>query len=69
MLEAKRMKLSTINDLLPPEMIEKILKHLSFKEIRQAQLVCRRWKGIIDNGNLLMKAAGIFRLWIHSTIL
>ena len=58
MTEAKRLKLSTINDTLPPEMIEKILKFLNFNEICQAQLVCRRWKKIIDNGNLLIKASG-----------
>ena len=58
MLEAKRMKLSTINDLLPPEMIEKILLFLDCKEIYKAQLICRRWKGIVDKGNLLIKAGG-----------
>ena len=58
MLEAKKIRLSTINDMLPPEIIEKILKLLNFKEKCQAQLICKRWKGIIDNGNLLRKAAG-----------
>ena len=58
MPEAKKIKLSTINDVLPPEIIEKILKLLTFTEKCQAQLICRRWKGIIDKGNLLIKAAG-----------
>ena len=49
---------TTINDLLPSEIIEKILKLLNLKEKCHAQLICRRWKGIIDNGNLLIKAAG-----------
>ena len=58
MLEAKKIRLSTINDMLPPEIIEKILKLLNFKEQCQAQLICRRWKIIIEKGNLLIKAAG-----------
>ena len=58
MLEAKKIRLSTINDMLPPEIIEKILKLLNFKEKCQAQLICRRWKIIIEKGNLLIKAAG-----------
>ena len=67
MLEAKRIKLSTINDLLPPEMVEKILKLLNFQEKCQAQLICRRWKGVIDNGNLLTRAAGKFQFFSHLT--
>ena len=58
MPEAKRMKLSAINDILPPEMIEKILLFLDCKEICKAQLICKRWKSIIDKGNLLIKAGG-----------
>ena len=47
-----------IHEILPPEMVEKILKLLNFKDIYQAQLVCRRWKEIIDMGNLKKKAKG-----------
>ena len=43
---------------LPPEMVEKILKLLNFKEICQAKVICRRWKEIIDNGNLMQNASG-----------
>ena len=58
--DPKRMKFSTINDMLPPEIIEKILKLLTFTEKCQAQLICRRWQEIICNGNLLKKASGKF---------
>ena len=51
---------SVINDILPPEMVEKILKLLNYKEINQAKLICKRWKEIIDNGNLANKASGNF---------
>ena len=58
MSKSKATKLSTIHDILPPEMVEKILKFLNYKDICKAQLVCRKWKDIIDNGNLLKKASG-----------
>ena len=58
--DAKRMKLSVC---LPPEMVEKILKLLNIKKICQARLICKQWKEIIDQGNLLKKASGkIFEL-------
>ena len=44
--------------MLPPEILEKILKLLKLKEICQAKLVCKTWKGIILKGNLVKKVAG-----------
>ena len=58
MADAKRMKMSLSIIILPPEMLEKILKLLKLKEICQAQLVCKTWKGIIVKGNLVKKVAG-----------
>ena len=52
------MELSTIHEILPPEMVEKILKLLDYKDIYQSQMVCRTWKEIIDKGNLKKKATG-----------
>ena len=57
-VEVKKKILSDVENILPPEMLEKILKLLKLKEICQAQLVCRRWKEIIDMGNLKRKATG-----------
>ena len=54
--ESKKMELSLIHEILPPEMIEKILKFLNCKDIYKSQMVCRRWKEIIDLGNLKKKA-------------
>ena len=45
------------HNILPPEIVEKILKFLNYKDICQAQLTCRRLKEIIDNGNLVRKAS------------
>ena len=56
------MKLPIINEILPPEILEKIFKLLYYKEICQAQLICRKWKKIIDTGNLLKKVLGKIRL-------
>ena len=49
--------LSVIHNKLPPEMVENIFKFLNYKDICQAQQICRRWKEIIDNGNLVSKAS------------
>ena len=60
MAKAKRFKFSACQkkNMLPPEMLEMIFKLLNYKDICQALLVCRRWKEIIDNGNLVKKASG-----------
>ena len=59
-LKPKKVRISFIHFILPPEMFEKILALLSYKEICQAQLICKRWKEIIKNGKLLEKASGKF---------
>ena len=59
-IQPKKMSPLVIHDQLPPEILEYIFKFLNYKEIRQAQLICRKWKEIIDNGNLLKKASGKF---------
>ena len=51
------MEKKPVNNILPPEMVEKILKYLNYKDICQSKLICRRWKEIIDNGNLIIKAS------------
>ena len=58
MSESKKIKLSVNFNNLPPEMVEIILKLLNFKELCNAQLICKRWKEIIDKGNLVKDAAG-----------
>ena len=50
--------LFVVHNTLPPEVFEKILKYLSYKDLFHAQLICRRWKEIIDKGNVLKKALG-----------
>ena len=58
MSEAKKMRQSVNINHLPPEMVVEILKFLNFKEISHARMICRRWKEIIDKGNLLKNATG-----------
>ena len=50
--------ISLILYMLPPEMLEKVLNFLNYKEICQAKLISRRWKEIIDKGNVLKKVRG-----------
>ena len=56
--QRRRMPYDQINIILPPEMLEKILKLLNFKDICQANLVCKKWNEIIVNGKVLKKVAG-----------
>ena len=58
MVEANKIKYSVMENILPPEMVEKILKLLTFKDICRAQLTCKRWKEIIDQGNFMKKIKG-----------
>ena len=54
--QTKKRRVSDVENILPPEMVEKILKLLNFKDICQANSVCRRWKEIIVEGNLVKRA-------------
>ena len=56
--QAKKRRRFDVENILPPEMLEKILKLLNLKEICHAQLVCKRWKEIIAEGNLVKNVAG-----------
>ena len=56
--QTKKKRLSDVENILPPEMVEKILKLLSFQDICKAQFICKRWKDIIVKGNLVKKVAG-----------
>ena len=58
MEEANKANMSLILYMLPAEMLEKVLNFLNYKEICKAKLISRRWKEIIDKGNVLKKAAG-----------
>ena len=58
MAEAKKTKLSVIHEILPMELMEKILILLNYNNICQARLICKRWKEVINKCNLLKKAAG-----------
>ena len=56
--QTKTRRVFDVENILPPEMVEKILKLLNFKNICKAQLVCKRWQEIIVKGNLKKKVAG-----------
>ena len=58
MAAANKISLSVREIDLPSEMVDKILKLLTYRDIWQAKLVGKRWKEIIDMGNLVKKAKG-----------
>ena len=66
MAETTNAKISM--NILPPEMLVKILKLLNYKDLCKAQLICKRWNDII--AKLKRKVAGKI-LWpipIYNTL-
>ena len=49
-----------INNVLPPEILKKILEWLDIKNLVIARLTCKRWKLIIDNYNIMEEALSKF---------
>ena len=45
-----------INNVLPPEILKKILEWLDIKNLVIARLTCKRWKLIIDNCDIMEEA-------------
>ena len=55
-----RHKKSKIIQILPTELMKKILENLDCKSLDSARLCCKRWKEIIDVFELKEKALGKF---------
>ena len=57
---SKRPKLDieSINQVLPTEILRKILQKLDIKKLCMAREICKRWKAIIDGFQLVEEAAG-----------
>ena len=51
---------SKINEVLPTELLRKILKNLGFKSLVSARQSCKHWKKIIATFELQKKALGKF---------
>ena len=51
---------SKINEVLPTELLRKILENLGFKSLVSARQSCKYWKKIIDAFELQKKALGKF---------
>ena len=49
---------SKINEVLPTELLRKILEKLGFKSLASAIQSCKYWKKIIDTFELQKKALG-----------
>ena len=75
-VERKRIMFQSINQVLPTEMLKKILEFLDIKSLFFAKLSCKRWKAIIDEFELVKKAMSkfyefyyliVFHLVVYST--
>ena len=49
--------ISTINDVLPTEILKKILERLDIKSLCLARQTCKRWKTIVDRFELVEEAS------------
>ena len=57
---------SKIIQILPTELMKKILENLDCKSLDSARLCCKRWKEIIDVFQLKEKALGKFApIWVY----
>ena len=54
--------LPSINQVLPTEMLKKILENLDVKSLCFSKQTCKHWKDIIDEFELVKKASGKFLL-------
>ena len=55
MAEENTLDFPFINEILPSEMLETILKMLDVKSLVNARLTCKHWKLIIDNCNIMVE--------------
>ena len=51
---------SKINEVLPPELLKKLLKNLDIKSLISAIQSCKYWKEIIEAFEIKKKALGNF---------
>ena len=60
-VERKGISFQSINQVLPIEMLKKILEFLDIKSLCFAQLSCKYWKDVIDEFELVKKATSKFQ--------
>ena len=60
MLRKMSKRRKSINKVLPPEMLKKILEFLDAKSLSFARQSCKRWKNIIDGFELVKQASSKF---------
>ena len=53
MSQVKRIKLSTIHEILPDEIFVMILKMLDYKSLTISRGTCKKWRTVIDGFELL----------------
>ena len=58
--EEKKMDLSPIKQVLPTEVLKKVLEKLNFKSLYFAMQTCKSWRDIIHEFELVKKASSKF---------
>ena len=60
MAEEKETSLLSVNELLPTELLKKILENLGIKSLCFAKQTCKHWNEIVDEFQLVEKALSKF---------
>ena len=60
MAEDKETSLLSVNEVLPTELLKKILENLGIKSLCFAKQTCKHWNEIVDEFELVEKALSKF---------
>ena len=65
--EMPKLEITDINQVLPTEILRKILQRLDIKNLCVAKQTCKRWKEIIDGFELVEEACSKYFLSLFET--
>ena len=62
-----KLEITEINQVLPTEILRKILQRLDIPSLCVARQTCKRWKGVIDGFELVEEACSKYSLSLFET--
>ena len=62
-----KLEITDINQVLPTEILRKILQRLDIPSLCSARQTCKRWKDVIDGFELVEEACSKFMLTLYET--
>ena len=65
--EMSKLEITDMNQVLPTEILRKILKRLDIPNLCVARQTCKRWKGVIDGFELVEEACSKYFLSLFET--